>query len=276
MTPDSPVTPVHEEDPSGVPSPAGAMMEQDAEVPHRAADEDDSLASRQHANGSAPRNIIVLSDGTGNSSAKAFRTNVWKMYRALDLADPKKLKEPRQFAFYDNGVGTSAFRPLGLLGGVFGVGLARNVRDLYAFICRTYRPGDRIYVFGFSRGAFTVRVLVGLLLNQGVVPYSGNEAELNRLVRAAYRAYRAERFETDFGLEVPFRWLRDRVIDGWNLIRRRPAYNATLNRGREGTEEELKIEFVGVWDTVAAYGLFRSSRERSIGSCGRYRCSTMI
>jgi uncharacterized protein (DUF2235 family) len=52
------------------------------------------------------------------------------MYKALDLEDPQNPKDPRQFAYYDNGVGTSAFRPLAILGGMFGVGLARNVRDL--------------------------------------------------------------------------------------------------------------------------------------------------
>lgn len=206
--------------------------------------------------GRAPhRNIVVFSDGTGNSSAKLARTNVWRMYRALDLADPQNYTLPRQFAFYDNGVGTSSFRPLALFGGLFGIGLARNVRELYAFICRTYRPGDKIYAFGFSRGAFTARVLVGLLMNQGIVPYGGNEAELNRLVRAAYRAYRGERFAVRNPLVRGMRRLRDGVIAGWNRLNRRPDYDKARNIGRLGAPDELEVEFVGVWDTVAAYGL---------------------
>src|SRR3954453_3783615 len=76
------------------------------------------------------RNILVFSDGTGNSSGKLFKTNVWRLYKAVDLADPKDPQEPRQFAYYDDGVGTSSFRPLALLGGAIGVGLARNVREL--------------------------------------------------------------------------------------------------------------------------------------------------
>ena len=61
--------------------------------------------------------IVVFSDGTGNSSAKLFRTNVWRLYEALDLCD-----NARQVAFYDNGVGTASFLPLALLGGAFGFG----------------------------------------------------------------------------------------------------------------------------------------------------------
>ena len=98
---------------------------------------------------STPRNILVFSDGTGNSPGKVFRTNVWRLYKAVDLADPQDPKHPRQFAYYDDGVGTSSFKPLAVLGGALGVGLARNVRDLYAFVCRTYRP---------SPSAFIVRV----------------------------------------------------------------------------------------------------------------------
>src|SRR5687767_13181327 len=98
--------------------------------------------------------IVVFSDGTGNSSATLFRTNVWRLYEALDQADTDP-SERRQIAYYDNGVGTSSFKPLAMVGGVFGVGLKRNLLDCYKFICRNYKPfeGDQIYVFGFSRGA---------------------------------------------------------------------------------------------------------------------------
>jgi uncharacterized protein (DUF2235 family) len=102
------------------------------------------------------RNIVLLSDGTGNSSAKLNKTNVWRLYQALELEDGTQL------AFYDNGVGTSGFKPLRILGGAIGLGLARNVRDLYRALCQHYQApdenhsGDRIYVFGFSRGAIGV------------------------------------------------------------------------------------------------------------------------
>jgi uncharacterized protein (DUF2235 family) len=203
-----------------------------------------------HQEGVHP-NILVFSDGTGNSSGKLFRTNVWRLYKAVDLADPQNPREPRQFAYYDDGVGTSSFRPLALLGGAIGVGLARNVRDLYAFVCRTYRPGDKIYAFGFSRGAFTVRVLVGLILNQGIVQYNGSEADLKRDVKNAYRAYRRERCVWRGQVHVKVaRWLRDLVIEC--LLGK--SYNK-LNNIHFVDGKELKVEFVGVWDTVAAYGL---------------------
>src|SRR5215813_3360242 len=79
------------------------------------------------------KNIVLLSDGTGNSSAKLFKTNVWRLYQALDLSDGT-----RQVAFYDDGVGTSSFKPFALLGGAFGFGLKRNVLDIYKFACRNY------------------------------------------------------------------------------------------------------------------------------------------
>lgn len=170
-----------------------------------------------------PKNIVLFSDGTGNSSAHLFKTNVWRLYQALDLADPKVPTEPRQFAYYDDGVGTSSFKPLAVLGGAIGVGLARNVRDVYAFLCRTYEPGDRIYAFGFSRGAFTIRVLVGLVMSQGLVPYEGNEADLERYAGAAYRAYR-KKYDTTGGLVGPVRWLRDTLIDAWDGLLGRPHY----------------------------------------------------
>lgn len=112
------------------------------------------------------RKIILLSDGTGNSASKVWRTNVWRTFESLDLSNSD------QVAFYDDGVGTSSFKPLAILGGAFGYGLKRNVIDLYKFVCRNYRSAsdysrerqgnssdgdhfedDEIYGFGFSRGA---------------------------------------------------------------------------------------------------------------------------
>ena len=85
------------------------------------------------------KNIVLLSDGTGNSSAALLKTNVWQLFQALDLRDPD-----RQIAFYDDGVGTSSFKLFAILGGIFGFGLKRNVIAIYSFCCRNYQPGDRI------------------------------------------------------------------------------------------------------------------------------------
>jgi hypothetical protein len=120
-----------------------------------------------------PKNIVLLSDGTGNSAGSLFKTNVWRLYQILDLSDPE-----RQVAFYDDGVGTSSFKLFAMLGSIFGFGLKRNVIAIYSFCCRNYQPGDRIYCFGFSRGSFTIRMVVGLIASQGLVDYNDNEADL--------------------------------------------------------------------------------------------------
>lgn len=193
-----------------------------------------------------PKNIVLLSDGTGNSAAKLQKTNVWRTYEALKLTHPAE-----QVACYDDGVGTSSFMPLALLGGVFGIGLKRNVLRLYRFLCEHYDPGDRIYVFGFSRGAFTVRVLVGLIADQGIIktrsgaPEGVYGSELARLAQWAYRGYR-QRLKGTFLVRAA-RVLRDRVLRG--LEGRRPEYDQAKNH------QVKEIEFVGVWDTVDAYGL---------------------
>ena len=184
------------------------------------------------------KRIILLSDGTGNSASKVWRSNVWRMFESLDLTGKK------QVAFYDDGVGTSSFKPLAILGGVFGYGLKRNVLDIYKFLCANYESADdEIYGFGFSRGAFTIRVVIGLVLDQGLV--RGNtDAELYENAKLAYRAYRSNLFHTVFRLEAPFRLIRDAVLGLFGV-----RYDQTRNRTVE------KIKFLGLWDTVAAYGL---------------------
>jgi uncharacterized protein (DUF2235 family) len=191
-----------------------------------------------------PRKIILLSDGTGNSAAALFKTNVFRLYQALDLS----LKD--QVAFYDDGVGTSTFKPLAILGGAFGFGLKRNVLDLYVQLSRTYRPGDRIYMFGFSRGAFTIRILAGLVMKQGLVA-KGGEAEMRRSAQAAFRLYRQDfvsKSRVFHAILTGFRALRDAAL---------AAFDKLLNRKREfgAHRDTLEVRFMGLWDTVAAYGL---------------------
>jgi uncharacterized protein (DUF2235 family) len=187
------------------------------------------------------KNIVLLSDGTGNSSAKLFKTNVWRLHQALDLTDPQ-----RQIAYYDDGIGTSSFKLFAILGGIFGIGLKRNIIDLYKFLCRNYQAGDRIYGFGFSRGAFTIRLLMGMVAGQGLVPYDGNETQLDRHARAAYRIFRTK-FNSTGGLVKPLRYVRDLLLEAWRRIRSLPEY-------KQNQVRIDKIHFVGVWDTVDAYG----------------------
>jgi len=77
----------------------------------------------------ASRNLIVLSDGTGNSAAKAFKTNVWRLYQALRLGDGSQVAE------FGDGVGTSSITFLRIIGLALGIGVKRNVLNLYRFLC---------------------------------------------------------------------------------------------------------------------------------------------
>jgi len=181
------------------------------------------------------KNIILLSDGTGNSAHRLTKSNVWRLYRALDLSD-----ETKQVAFYDDGVGTEQFKPLKLIGGAFGYGLRRNVIDLYEFLCRNYDKGDHIYLFGFSRGAYTVRTVADLVSRCGLVSRSGNNGHALR--KAAKDKYRIE-YRGGFTLPLIERLIRK--VRGYEHAVIPPS-----RAGHAGTE----IAFVGVWDTVSAYG----------------------
>ena len=206
-----------------------------------------------------PRNLVVLSDGTGNSSAKLFRTNVWRIYEALDLNCDD------QIALYDNGVGTASFKPIAVLGGAFGYGLKRNVLELYTFLCRNYKAAeryhydpkkpstddrtkhDRIFAFGFSRGAFTARVVAGLVANQGLICAAKDDRDLTRLAKWAYRAYRIDRYRNSVGVRL-LRNLRNGLLRRKDGLFRNAPYDPDKNR-------KVAIDFLGVFDTVAAYGL---------------------
>src|SRR3979490_2876538 len=127
------------------------------------------LTASGPARASMSKNIVLLSDGTGNSSAKIFKTNVWRLLQAPDLTAPDK-----QVAYYDNGVGTASFKLFAALGGIFGFGLRRNVIDIYSFCCRNYAEGDKFYGFGFSRGPFTIPDFAGSLPRMGLFEYAAN------------------------------------------------------------------------------------------------------
>ncbi|MFV2090733.1 MAG: DUF2235 domain-containing protein, partial [Pseudomonadales bacterium] len=180
------------------------------------------------------KNIILLSDGTGNGAAKNNRTNVWRLYRALDL------HRADQIAFYDDGVGSQEFLPLKVVGGAFGFGLKRNVIKLYKYLCRNYEAGDvdntadRIYLFGFSRGAFTVRILAGMVGYCGLYTSFKDEADLNERATHNYGAFRSN-FKHGLLSRI------SRFLTG---VSDDPVRSV-----------EPGIEFIGVWDTVDAYGL---------------------
>lgn len=204
------------------------------------------------------KNIVLFSDGTGNSSASPFKTNVWRLYQAIDIKPPTDPEVPQQIVYYDNGVGTENFKPLAALGGALGIGAWKNVRDIYTFVCRNYDAGDQIYGFGFSRGAFTIRLVMGLIGKCGIVrtkPHS--EAKLREAVQIAYEAYRR-----DFLLRAA---RRHRTMSYYRVLRK-PRY-VTDEEGLKTAKIDLTNEdgslvqffvdvpFLGVWDTVDAYGM---------------------
>src|SRR3954452_21493411 len=188
------------------------------------------------------KNIIICADGTGNSTVKGRGTNVFQLFEAVDLNGHRfEPKLDPQVAIYDDGVGTEDFKPLKIFAGVTGFGLSRNVRQLYKELCRIYDKGDRIFLFGFSRGAFTVRTLAGLICTCGILdgPRFQTPDQLESAVRGAYQLYR-RRYRTVLG----------------KLFRSDPGEDTIARFQREnchGTQAD--IHFIGVWDTVDAVGL---------------------
>jgi hypothetical protein len=127
-----------------------------------------------------------------------------------------------------------------------GIGLARNVKDLYAFLCRNYERGDNIYLFGFSRGAFTVRILAGLILRCGLVT-ADSDAELKERVQLAYDEYKRD---------MARRATRTRLL----LLAGHMLGGSPRGHGTDHIEFNFDqlfpcIRFIGVWDTVDAYGM---------------------
>src|SRR5215475_4645165 len=183
----------------------------------------------------APRNIVLFSDGTGNSSAKAQKTNVWRLFQALDQTHTD------QIAKYDDGVGTSSNKYLAAFGGAFGWGLKRNVIDLYKFVCRNYERDDNghddIYGFGFSRGAFTIRVLVDFIATEGLVTFRSEE-ELKRNAAAAYRHYRAKQFPSWSLFVIVARRLRDVLFWAKDRIRGYRTYKEIAEDVRKAGRAE--------------------------------------
>ena len=173
------------------------------------------------------KNIVLCSDGTGNKGGSGSDTNVFKMYNAVqvnDLPDGQRA----QVVFYDNGVGTSKLKLKKALGGGLGLGFRQNVRDLYEFLGRNYGPGDDIYLFGFSRGAATVRAFAGMLEHCGLV---------------------VKHRPGDVG-DIDERTFQELVDDAMKYYVNRAR---TRKLGFDGGTK-VTVEFIGVWDTVAALG----------------------
>lgn len=177
------------------------------------------------------KKLIICCDGTwqepeNNLAGNTIPTNVLKITRAIQPEN--SVDKSPQIVFYDAGVGTGN-RLDKFLGGAFGVGLSANILQAYRFLATNYAPGDEIFCFGFSRGAYSVRSLSGLIDTIGLLPKS----ELGKLAKA-YHYYRTP----------PLKRNRDKFLDVLELIDQ--VRNA---------ERMVRINFLGVWDTVGALGI---------------------
>ena len=184
--------------------------------------------------GQMKRRLALFFDGTWNH--RSTETNVWRLYELA--ASQRKFKkllgqrikeeaqddEPkvRQLKYYHEGVGAKWGEKV--WGGAFGYGLSRNIKDGYLWLSQYYQPGDEIFVFGFSRGAYTARSLVGLTRKCGI-PRRPTEA----LVKEAYQLYREKKWHPDG--------------------RQAMAFKDTFSW------KNVHVKFVGVWDTVGALGI---------------------
>lgn len=188
------------------------------------------------------KNIVLCSDGTGNKGGYGTDSNVYKTYKAVDIHNPTIA----QLTFYDNGVGTdksdnSKNKYLTALSGAFGFGFAANVRDLYDFLARTYESGDAIFLFGFSRGAATVRAFTGFLHFCGLIDRNHPAIQTN-----------GEFDEDKF---------KDKIQEAFKLYeskdsKRQQAFKAqyAVTDSEYAPDGNLRIRFIGVWDTVSALG----------------------
>ncbi|MEU3104045.1 DUF2235 domain-containing protein [Streptomyces griseoflavus] len=164
------------------------------------------------------KRLVVCCDGTWNFADQPSKTNVAKV--ALSVR-PGVAGGKEQRVHYHSGVGTRQGERL--RGGAFGMGLSRNVVDAYRFLVETYEPDDELFLFGFSRGAFTARSLAGLVRNSGILR----------------------------------RDHADRIPEAWSLYRDRieQPSGAAATLFRRSYARETEIAFIGVWDTVGALGI---------------------
>lgn len=175
------------------------------------------------------KRIIICADGTWNKPGnkdlgKIVQTNVEKIFHLVSDVDVKGIK---QVKYYAKGVGTNNSFLDKLLGGVTGRGLDTRIKDLYRFLILMYEAGDEIYLFGFSRGAYTVRSLAGLIRNCGIL-----QTNNIKLLQKAFALYRNREEATS---------PRNELMENF--------------RRQYAQEETTKIKFIGVWDTVGALGL---------------------
>ena len=208
------------------------------------------------------KNILIFSDGTGQAGGllpDEMRSNIYKLYRATRCGPDTTIDPALQLAFYDPGLGSQTdggrlrlglWRRLrNVLSQATGLGITDNIIDCYAEIVRMWEPGDRIYLFGFSRGAYTVRCVAGVLGLCGVPTRMKDGSPLRRDPDSA-RAIAKEAVKQvyRYGASIegdPFQELRQE---------RAKRFRADYGSDQDGRANEYPY-FIGVFDTVAALGV---------------------
>ena len=161
------------------------------------------------------KNIIILSDGTGQKGGVGSNTNVYKLFNMIEDRTGK------QIAYYDPGLGTDWRK---ITGSIAGRGISKNIIECYQFIFENFEANDEIFLFGFSRGAATVRSLSAFIHLFGILPQSRSD-----LIKEAFKIYK---------IKDPVK----RISKAESFIQKHHTM-------------WCKIKFLGVWDTVAALGL---------------------
>jgi len=187
-----------------------------------------------------PRKLVVCMDGTWNKPGQKeggvkTETNVLKLSEAL-------AKVPDQIAGYFRGVGTD--RAQKVTGGAFGWGLFDQIKDGYRFLREQFQPGDQIYIFGFSRGAYSARSLAGMVLRCGVI---------KRDVKPEFPDLGADLLTTQQDGN-----LRMDVVDRVFALYKRAydeKHRPEVERFKQQYCHDTGVRFIGVWDTVGALGI---------------------
>ncbi|TPG21773.1 DUF2235 domain-containing protein [Sphingomonas koreensis] len=209
-----------------------------------------------------PKNIVVFSDGTGQDGGvrpDQRLSNVYKLYRACRTDSTSPIDPAEQIAFYDPGLGTDddvhgfvrAWRTFEkLLGSVAGRGIGSNIIDCYEFIINHWQPGDRIYIIGFSRGAYTARCVAQVLSLCGVPRHEPGDPDV-RLRRFA----RSTRLAAARAVHQVYEHGAGHPLGAFETERNEQARRFRVDYGSDADGiPNAAPYFIGVFDTVAALG----------------------
>jgi hypothetical protein len=218
------------------------------------------------------KNILIFSDGTGQVGGITFdeiRTNVYKLYRACRVGPDSTINPSEQVAFYDPGLGSSAdgghlkirwARAIyNLASKATGLGITANIIDCYAALIRLYREGDRVFLIGFSRGAYTVRSLAGVMAYCGIpqhlpggVPLpmdlKGSRRLAERAVKDVYQ------FCSSYDEKKVGPYLRFMLKTRSEIARKFRMEHGSSVIAEKEEKANVFPYFIGVFDTVAALG----------------------